>query len=74
MPKRPSTKRYIRVVEYNRDSDSDNDDKDIEFIDVNLPCNKLSLQRLANDSIIRTKKRRVITDNKDDEPPRPNAN
>ncbi len=72
-PMRPSTKRSIRVVEYNGDSDLDDDDEDIEFINIDLPCNKLSLQLLANNSITRTKKRHVITDNKDNESPRPKA-
>ncbi len=71
---RPSTKRSTRVVEYNGNSDSDDDDEDVEFIDIDLSYNKLSVQLLANDSITRTKKRRVITDDEDDEPPRPKAN
>ena len=73
-PMRPRTKRSTRVVEYNGDSDSDGDDEDAEFVDVDLPCNKLSLQLLANDSITRTKKRRVIeTDDEDNEPLKPKA-
>ena len=71
---RSRIKRSTRVAEYNGDSESDNNDKDIKFVDVNLPCNKLSLQFLANDSITHTKKRRVITDDEDDEPPKLKAN
>ena len=47
---------FKRVIHYNDDSDSD---KEVEFIDVYLPCNKLSLQLLANDVTTRSKKRRV---------------
>lgn len=53
----PTTKRSIWVVEYNGDFDSDDNNKDIEFVDLDLPCNKLSLQLLANDSITHTKKK-----------------
>ena len=67
-------KQSTRVVEYNEDSESDNDDEDVEFVNVNLPYNKLSLQLLANDSINRTKKRRVITNDENDEPLKPKAN
>ena len=73
-PMRSRIKRSSRVIEYNVDSESDNEDKDVEFVDVDLPCNKLSLQLLANDSITRTKKRRVIPDDEDNEPPKPKAN
>ncbi len=61
------------MVEYNGDSDSDDDNENIEFIDIDLPYNKLSLQLLANDSITHTKKRRVITDDKDNELSKPKA-
>ena len=71
---RSCLKWLTQVVEYNRDSELDNDDEDIKFVDVNLFSNKLSLQQLANNSITRTKKKRVITNNKDDEPPKPKAN
>ena len=67
-------KRLTRVVEYNWDSESDNDDDDVEFVDINLPCNKLSIQLLVNDSITCTKKRLVITEDKGDEPPKPKIN
>ncbi len=73
-PMRPSTKWFTQAVKYNGDSNSDDDDEKIEFIDVDLPYNKLSVQLLANDSISCAKKRRRITDDKDDEPPRPKAN
>ncbi len=69
------TKRSIRVVEYNGDSDLNDDDEDIEFINViDLPYNKLCLQLLANDFITRTKKKHVIIDGKDDEPLKPKVN
>lgn len=71
-PIRPTAKRFTRVIEYNCDSDSDDDDEDVEFVDVNLPCNKLSLQLLTNNCITCTKKRRLIeTGDKDDELPKP---
>ena len=41
---------------HNSNSDSDNN---AEFVDVDLPCNKLSMQLLANNSATRIKKRRV---------------
>ena len=71
---RSGIKRSNRVIEYNRDLESDNNDKDVKFVDANLLDNKLTLQLLANDSITRIKKRRVITDDEDDEPPKPKAN
>ncbi len=52
----------------------DNDDKDVKFIDINLPYNKLNIQLLANDFITCTKKRRVITDNKDNKSSKPKTN
>ena len=66
-PVRSSIKRSTWVVEYNGDSESDNNNEDVEFIDINLPYNKLSLQLLANNSITRTKKKRVIIDDEGDE-------
>lgn len=66
------TKHSIRVVEYNGNFDSDNDDRDIEFVNVNLLCNQLSLQLPANKSINQIQKMQIIeTDNKDDEPHKP---
>ena len=73
-PMRSRIKRLTRVIEYNGDLESDNNNEDIGFADVNLPCNKLSLQLLANDSITRIKKRRVITNDKDDELLKPKTN
>lgn len=34
--------------------------EDVEFVDINLPCNKLRIQLLINDFIVRLKKRRVV--------------
>ena len=50
---------------YNVDSNSDKKEEG-EFDDMDLSCNKLSIQLLANDSNICSKKRHVIVD-KDDE-------
>ncbi len=56
------------MIDYNGDSNSDFDN-DVEFVDIDLLCNKLSVRLLANDSINRTKKRRVLeTENEADEP------
>lgn len=52
----PSIKRFTQLVEYNRDSNSDDDNENVEFIDIDLPCNKFNIQLLANNSITRTKK------------------
>lgn len=61
------------MIEYNGDFDSDSD-KDIKFVDVDLPCNKLSLQLLANNFITYTKKRQVIkVDDEDDKFPKSKA-
>ena len=62
-----------RVVEYNRNRKSDNNSEDIAFLNIDLPCNKLSSQLLANDSIARTKRRCVITNDKDDKLAKPKA-
>lgn len=60
------------MVEYNKDSNSDDDDKDVKFVDIDILYNKPSLQQLANDSIIYTKKKQVFTtDDKDDKLPKP---
>ena len=53
---------FKRVINYNDDSNSN---KEVEFIDVHLFYNKLSLQLLANDATICPKKRRI--DNIEDE-------
>ena len=49
---------FKRVIYYNKNSDSD---IEVEFIDIYLPCNKLSLQLLANDTIISPKNTILIT-------------
>ena len=46
-------------MEYNGNSDFDFDDN-AEFIDVDLPCNKLSIRLLANHSIVCIKKRYIF--------------
>ena len=55
------------MVKYNRNSVSDNYNEDIDFVNVDLSCNKLSIQLLANNSITCTKKKCVITNNKNDQ-------
>lgn len=56
---RPPSKQSTRMIEYNSNSDSGFDNS-IEFINVNLPYNNVSIQLLANDSITHTKKKRVV--------------
>ena len=53
------------VVEYNIESNSYNK-RDVEFVDMDLPYNKLSVEVLANESNTRSKKRHIIV-NTDDE-------
>ena len=56
------------MIAYNRNSNSDSDNN-LEFVDIDLPCNKQSVRLLANDLITRTKKKRVLeTKNEADEP------
>lgn len=70
---RPTPKQSTWVINYNGNSNSDSDNN-AEFVDVNLSCNKLSVRLLANDTITRTKKRRVLeTENEVDEPPKVKA-
>lgn len=46
----------------------------MEFVNVDLPCNKLSLQLLANDFVTCIKKRQIIEMDKEKvEPPKPKA-
>ena len=70
--RKPTPKYSPYVVEYNGNSDSDNKG-DVKFVDIDLPCNKLSVQLLANDSNTHSKKRRVIVDtnNEIEEVPKP---
>lgn len=56
---RPTPKQPTRVIDYNGDSNSDSDNN-VEFVDIDLPCNKLSIQLLANNVVTRTKKRHVL--------------
>lgn len=71
---RSTHKQFTQVVEYNGELDSDDNDEDVEFINVDLPCNKLSIQLLVNDSITRTKRRQTIeTDNENDKRLNPKA-
>lgn len=58
------------MVEYNGNSNLD-DNENIKFIDDDLPCNKQSIQLVANNFIIRFKKK--ITDNKNNESSRHKA-
>ena len=46
---------YRRSTQYNSHSNSDSDD-DVEFFDIDLSCNKLSVQLLANTFATCTKK------------------
>ena len=56
------------MIDYNGNFNSDYDN-DIEFVDLDLPCNKLSVRLLANDSITRTKKKHQLkTRDEVDEP------
>ena len=56
---RSTFKQSTRIIDYNGNSNS-NFNNNVKFIDINLPCNKLSIQLLVNDSITRTKKRGVF--------------
>lgn len=40
---RSTSRQSTQMVEYNRDSYSNDNDEDVEFVDIDLPCNKLSL-------------------------------
>ena len=51
---RPIFKQFICIIDYYSNSDSNND---VEIVDINLFCNKLSIQLLANNPIIHTKKK-----------------
>lgn len=58
------------MVEYNGDSDSD-EEENVEFVDADLPCDKLSVQLLANGFATCIKKRRVLEiEDEADEPPK----
>lgn len=48
-------------MKYNRNSNSDKEE-DVDFVDVDLPCNKPSVQLLVNDSITYSKKKRGVID------------
>ena len=56
---RPTPKRSIRVIHYNGNFNSDSNN-DLEFVDVDPPCNKLSVWLLANDSINRMKNKHIV--------------
>lgn len=67
---KPTLKFSSRVVKYNGDSDSD-EEENVECVDVDLPCDKLSVQLLANGFATRTKKRRVLEiEDEADKPPK----
>ncbi len=56
------------MIDYNGNFNS-NYDNNIEFVDLDLPCNKLSVRLQANDSITRTKKKyQLKTRDEADEP------
>ena len=52
-------KQFTHMIDYNGNSDSDSNNN-VEFADIDLPCNKLSVQLLGNDFITRIKKRHVF--------------
>lgn len=56
---KPTFKQPTRVIDYNSNLDSDFDN-DVKFADINLLCNKLRVQLLANDLITCTKKIRIL--------------
>lgn len=56
---RPTQKQPTCIIQYNSNFDSVLDNS-IEFIDIDLSRNNLSLWLLANMSIIRTKKRHIV--------------
>ena len=58
---RLGSKQSPQVVKYNGDSDSD-EKEDVEFIDVDLFCNKFSIQLLANNFTAGSKKKHVVID------------
>lgn len=53
----PTTKHSTHVVEYNKDFNSNNNDKDLEYVNIDLFYIRLNLQLLINNSIIHTKKK-----------------
>ena len=56
---RSTLKQSTHVIDYNGNSDSDSD-YNIKFVDIDLLCNKLNIQLLANDFITHIKKRHKI--------------
>lgn len=67
---RPNLKQSTRIINYNSNSNSDSDN-DVEFVNIDLRCNKLSILLLTNFSIIYSKKKRIVEiDNKVDEAPK----
>lgn len=70
---RPTLKQFTCVTEYNGNSDSNFNDN-VEFIDVDITCNKLNIRLLDNDSITCIKKRRILkTEDIANEPPKVKA-
>lgn len=51
-----TTKQSTQIFKYNRDFHLDDNDQSVEFIDINLACNKLGLELPTNNSITHTKK------------------
>lgn len=65
---RLTSKQPTHMINYNGNSNFDFDNN-AEFVDINLLCNKLSIQLLANNTITCAKKRYLLkTKNKVDEP------
>lgn len=56
---RPTLRQSTCIIQYNGISYSDLENN-VEFVDVDLSCNKLNLWLLANDFITCTKKKHVI--------------
>lgn len=67
---KPTSKQSTCMIDYNDTFDSYSD-KHVEFIYIDLSCNKRSVWLLANDSVTHTKKRRVVEiEDEADEPPK----
>ena len=52
-------KQFIYVIDYNGNIDSDLDNI-VKFVNINLSCNKLSIQLLANNFITYIKKTKYL--------------
>lgn len=56
---KPTSKQSTCMIDCDGNFDS-NFNNNMEFIDVDLPCNKLSVQLLANDSATQIKKKCAV--------------